>query len=362
MARLAKRLILGMLAIGLLSGCGSQGSPTLLPAATAPQAAAELVFFYWADYFPQSVLDDFEQEYGIKIRYEIYDSAEQGADQIRAGGGYDVAIMPPEEIPGLIASNALAAIDYRNIPNFKNLSANFRDLAYDPGNRYSIPFQWGTTGLLVRTDLVNKPIAHWADLWDPEFAGKVALWPIPRNLIPIALKTLGYPANSEDPKQLQAAMQRLEELKKNAFFVSNELPTVVPLLESGQAVISFGWTYDALTAQESSLPIQYILPEEGTLLWSESYVIPASSPHKYTAEVFLNYVLSPEVSAKIITENHSAVPNEAAGPFLPPEIRNNADLFPPAGTLKNADIILPLSPQGQELYDDLWSRFMAEGQ
>lgn len=352
------RLGLGLLLLilSLFSACTSASPPTVTP---APQLANELVFYYWANYFPQSVLDDFTREYGIKVRYAVYDSHEEAAQKIRTSDQYDVLIIAPEFIPELVAAGALAKINYQHVANFINIAANFRDLNYDPNNTYSIPFQWGTTGLLVRTDLVKKPISHWADLWDPAFAGKVAVWPIPRALIPIALKKLGYPANSEDPQELEAALQQLLTLKRNATFLSNQIASVVSVLEANEAVIGYGWTYDALTAEQSKLPIKYILPEEGTLLWGENYVIPARSQRQATAELFLNFMLRPDVSAKIINENHSAVPNEPAIAQVQPALRNDPNLFPPAESLRNAELTLPLSPQGQQLWDHIWQRLMA---
>lgn len=345
-----------LLILSLFAACTNSSLPTATP---LPPLADELVFYYWANYFPQSVLDDFTREYGVKVRYAVFDSHEEAAKKIRAGDAYDVVIIAPEFIPELVAARALAPINYQRVPNFMNITANFRDLYYDPNNTYSIPFQWGTTGLLVRTDLVQKPISHWADLWEPAFAGKVALWPIPRSLIPIALKKLGYAANSENPQELEAALQQLLKLKKNAFLISTQIPSIVSVLETDQAAIGYGWTYDALTAENSKLPIKYILPEEGTLLWGENYVLPASSKHQATAELFLNYVLRPEVSAKIINENHSAVPNEPAIPQVLPTLRSDPNLFPPPESLKNAELTLPLSPQGQQLWDRIWERFMA---
>ena len=222
------KAIIAALTFSLCAACG--GAPTPVPTPTPPPLADELILYNWAEYMPQSVLEAFTEAYGVRVVYEAYESQEDAADNIQAGRIYDVAVLPPEQIPSLIAAGALAEINFRNIPNFKNVSANFRDLAFDPGNRHSIPFHWGTTGLLVRTDLVKEPVTRWADLWNPKFAGKVALWPVSRDLIPIALKSLGYRADSDRPAELEAALQALLKLKPNAFFIGNDNATVVPVL------------------------------------------------------------------------------------------------------------------------------------
>lgn len=344
-----------ILAATLLTGCDNANPPST-PA--PPPLAKELVLYNWADYLPQSVLDAFAREYGITIKYVVYQSEEEAVENVYAGQIYDVVVLPPEQIPRLIQHGKLAAIDYRNVPNFKYVSVNFRDLTFDPGNRYSIPYHWGTTGLLVRTDLVKRPITSWSDLWAPSFAGKIALWPIPRAVIPIALKTLGYSVNTTDPAELEAALQHLLKLKPNVFFIRNDDPTVVPVLADGRAIIAYGWAYDALTAQKQGLPIQYVLPEEGTILWGDNFVIPANSPHQREAELFLNFVLRPEIASQIVNESYYAMPHDAARPFVLPEILNNPLVYPPNEALKNAELTLPLSAEGDALYKDIWERFL----
>lgn len=345
--------------MSLLTACDNASPPP--PAASAP-AARELVLYNWVEYMPQSVMDAFEKEYGIKVSYVAYDSHDEAAESIRAGKVYDLVVMAPEQIPSLIKEGRLATIDNRNVPNFRYVSANFRDLTFDPGNRYSVPFHFGTTGLLVRTDLVDRPVTRWRDLWDPRFAGKVALWPISGAVIPIALKSLGHSVNTTDPAKLEAALQELLKLKPNVFFVSNQAATIVPVLDDGQAVIAYGWAYDALTAQnEGKTNIQYVMPEEGTILWSDSFVIPANSPHRREAELFLDFVLRPEVAGQIVNESYYAMPHDGARPFIRPEILGDPLVYPPNEQLREAELTLPLGPQGDELLKTIWQRFLADG-
>lgn len=340
----------------LLSACAGSIKPVITP---TESFSKELTLYNWADYMPQSVIDKFTQEYGVKINYVVYDSQEEAAANIRAGKEYDVVVLPTELIPGLIQDGSLAKIDYRNVQNFKNISPNFRGLSFDPENQYSIPFHWGTTGLLYRTDLVKKPITHWSDLWEPEFAGKVAIWPVERDVIPFTLKALGYPANSEDPAQLQVVLEKLLELRKNSFLLSMDLSSIIPTLAEGKAVIGYGWAYDALSIEDQ--PIAYIIPEEGSSLWSEHFTIPANSKNKRTAELFLDFVLRPEISAEIVNESYYPMANDAATPFINPEILGNKLIYPPIEVIQNSEIILPLSEAGQKLYDEIWKQFMEAG-
>jgi spermidine/putrescine transport system substrate-binding protein len=344
------------LAIGLTGACGR---PTPEAAPTGPPLAKELVFYDWEEDMPQSVLDAFTAEYGVEVTYLTYESTQEAEANLTAGELYDVVVLENDSIPWLVADGLLAEIDYRNVPNFKNVSANFRDLAYDPGNRHSVPFNWGTTGLVVRSDLVDEPVTRWADLWDPRYAGKIAVRAEPRELIGLTLKSLGYSINSEDPDELEAALEKLLEIRQAVFFVDPYAEGALPELLEGEAVILVGWAEDVLAGREENEDIVYVLPEEGTLLWGDNFTIPANSPHKYTAEVFLNFVLRPEISAQIVNENYYAMAIEAANPYLDPEIASDRAIFPPNEDLRNADVYLPLSLEGDELHAQVWERFLA---
>jgi spermidine/putrescine transport system substrate-binding protein len=262
----------------------------------------------------------------------------------------------------LTQEKLLAQIDYRNVPNFKNISLNFRDLIYDPGNKHAIPYNWGTTGLIVRSDLVTEPVTSWNDLWNPRYTGKVGLWQAQsREVIGIALKSLGYSINSEKPAELEQALARLLALKPGVVFYDDYDPvSAAPVFSSGKAVIGMGYALDVLETRKEKSTTAYILPQEGALLWGDNFIIPVKSANKLTAETLINFLLRPEVNAQIANENSYATPNEAALPFIQPEILNDPVIFPPQSKIQNAEIILPLSPAGQKLYDDLWQKFLAE--
>jgi spermidine/putrescine transport system substrate-binding protein len=354
--RIWQHLLCGCLTIGLLSACGDT-QPPATPA--PPPLAKELVFYDWVDDLPQSVLGAFTKEYGVKVNYVTFESQEEAVENIRSGKIYDVAVLESDQIPRVAAAGQLAEIDFRQIPNFKNVSANFRDLATDPGNRHTVPYHYGTTGLLVRTDLIGNAVTRWADLWDPRYAGKVALRAQPRELVALTLLSMGYSLNSENPLELDAALERLLELKKAAFFVEVEAASAVPRLLSGEAVILHGWAEDHQVAHAENPAVTYVLPEEGTAFWGDNFVIPASSPHPYTAEVFINFLLRPEISAQIVNEKKYATANEVAHPLIKPEIRDDPVIFPPVEMLRRAYFYTPLSPEGETLYRLVWERFLA---
>jgi spermidine/putrescine transport system substrate-binding protein len=329
----------------------------LASCAAEPPMPKELILYNWTEYMPQSVMDAFTKEYGITIKYVAYASQEEVPESIEAGNVYDLVVLGPEFIPGLAEKNLLKPIDYRNIPNFKYVSANFRDLAFDPGNQYSIPFHWGTTGILLRTDLVKRPVTSWQDLWDPAFAGKLGIWPISRSMIPITLKSLGYSANSENSEQLEKVRQKLLELKPNAVTISNMNSTVVPMLESGEVDIAYGWAYDAIMAQESSVPIEYVIPREGTILWTDHFFIPANAKNPRGAELFLNFILQPEVAAQIVNDSYYPMAVDGTEEYVLPEILNNPVIFPDNVQLQSAEITLPIHPDRRWIFDEIWADY-----
>jgi spermidine/putrescine transport system substrate-binding protein len=348
-----------ILAMTWLTACDNS-TPS---APSPPPLAQELTFYDWKDDMPQSVLDAFTREYGVKVNYLSYESQEEAIANIRAGQVYDMVVMETRLVPMLVREGLLAELDHANLVNLKNIAANFRELAYDPDNRYCIPFNWGTTGLVVRSDLVAEPVTRWTDLWDPRYAGRVGIWMGQRReVIALTLKSLGYSANSENPAELEAVFKRLNELKPHVLKLEDFDPvTSAGALNSGKVVLAMGYAYDVLQAREQNQSIGYVLPAEGALLWGDTFVIPANSPRQYTAEVFINFLLRPEINAQIANENHYATPNEAAFPLIDPALRNDPVIYPPNQNLQNAEIILPLSPEGESLYQSLWERFLAAG-
>lgn len=354
MIKLSQRVcVLALLVLSLPpAGCASK----------EPSLPMELILYSWVGYMPQSVMDAFNEKYGITIKYVAYETQEEVPENIEAGEMYDLVVLGPEFIPQLAKQHLLKPIDYRQVPNFKNVSANFRDLAFDPGNTYSIPFHWGTTGILVRTDLVDHPITSWNDLWDPSFTSQVGIWPIPRSMIPITLKSLGYSANSENPAEFEKVRQKLLELKPNAVTISNLNSTVIPMLESGEVKIAYGWAYDALLADESSFSIEYIIPEEGTILWTDHLFIPANANNPRGAELFINFILQPEVAAQIVNESYYPMAVDGTEPFVIPELLDNPAVFPDHAQLQKAEIALPIHLERKWIFDEIWADFMEDGQ
>lgn len=323
--------------------------------------AEEITIYNWEGDIPQSVLDAFTRETKVKIICKVFNSQEEAITNIRAGNPYDMAVIDGRFISQLTQEGLLKQLNYENLLNFKYISPNFRGLAYDPDNRYSVPYSWGTTGLLVNTDIEHTPVHSWADLWDERNAGKVAVSvSYPREAIGLTLKSLGYSVNSENPAEVEAALAKLLQLQLDPAFLYRYYPDFgMATMMSGKVFIAVGFSGDLLESQKNGLSVEYILPEEGLLLWGDTFVVPKSSRNQTTAELFIDFLLRPKISAEIVNQKYYASANEAARAFVDPQILANKAIYPTNSMLMKAEIIEALSPEGQRLVDATWQKFLA---
>lgn len=313
----------------------------------------------WAGYMPRELLDAFSAETGVAVEYIGYDTTEAAIAALAQGVVYDLMVVSYQFIPDLVSNGAIVPINYANIPNACNLSANFRDLAFDPGNRYSVVYQWGATGLLIRTDLLDRPIMRWSDLWDPALDGKILLWPIPRDTVSVLLKSLGFSINTTNPAHFATALERAPDFARRVGWVEEGVDSAAQDLVSGEYAVVLGWAYDALDAQRQSDQIAYITPGEGTILWVDSFVIPAVSAQQALAEQFFDFFLRPDISALVTNELVIATANEVSWPLVKPAFRSSEVIFPSLATLQRDELELPLDPVTQATYDNIWNVFRA---
>lgn len=339
-----------------LTACSAMPMTTQPSAAPAPE---KLIVAGWAGYMPQVVLDAFRAETGIAVEYVSYESQFDVIDQLRAGAEYDVVVIGNTLIPTLVAEGLLAPIDYSQIPNFRYVSANFRDLTYDPGSRYSVVYQWGVGGLVVRPDLLDRPITRWADLWDPALAGKIAMWPEEDQLFMITLKAMGQTLTVTDPAVFDQAAERLRQLLPNVTELDLSMPNAAELVANGDYPVLYGWSYDALAAYALNPAVTFVLPEEGALLWIDTFVVPAQSERKAAAFQFINVVLRPEMCAIITNEIYVATANEQAMPLIDPALQHHPWIFPNGEVLLRAEYMLEPPADLAAYRHQLWEQLLA---
>ena len=294
---------------------------TAAPAATATlikPTSKELNLYGWSDYVPQQMLDDFTAQYGIKVNYDTYSSNEEMLAKLQAGAsGYDLVIPSDYTVTIMRKQDMLEPIDLTQIPNFANLDPRFTNKEYDPGNKFTIPYQWGTTALVYDKSKVPFEPKSWADLWDPKFKGKLVVLDDEREVPGMALQVLGFNKNSTDPAQLDQAKQKLIALKPNILLFNSDDPETSLLTGETWAGLVYNGNA-ALAKQQATKPddIQYICPTEGCGLWFDNLAVPKGAPHPDAAMAFLNFMLEPKESILITKEFPYSNPNAAALEYL----------------------------------------------
>ncbi|RIK44509.1 MAG: hypothetical protein DCC55_02265 [Chloroflexi bacterium] len=326
-----RRWALGLVVALLLAGCAGAVAPGATPApvgeAQAPTTAegfacpepsprmevtsTQLNLFVWTEYIPQEMIDCFEEIYGVTVNREEYSSNEEMYAKLSAGGaGYDL-VQPTDYIVSLmIRQGLLQPLDKEQLFILDNLDPNYLDLPFDPGNEYTIPYQAGADAIVVNTDAVETIPTSWADLWNPEYAGRMVAIDDARVLIGITLLTLGYDINTTDPAELEAARPRLAELVSAIRIFDSDSPKTA--LIAGDADLGIVWTGEAFLAQQENPAIQYIYPEEGAVFWQDSYAIPADAPNLDAAYAWINYTMQPDLFWLMLRDFPYTNPNLAA--------------------------------------------------
>jgi putrescine transport system substrate-binding protein len=329
--------------------------------------------FTWPDYIAPDTIDKFEAEYGIKVNYDLYDSTEMAEARLLAGRtGYDVVLHAERYSARLIPIGVYQPLDKGKLTNWSNLDSWVLKTVEsdDPGNRYGVPYLWGTTGFaynvkMIRERMPDAPVGSGDMIFKPEVARRFADCGItfldePTDVIPMALLYLGHDPNSLDPADLADVEKLLKGVRPYIrYFSSAKMLIDMP---NEEVCIAMSWSGDYATAmhraEEAGRPVKlaYTTQREGTLAWFDMWFIPADAPHPDNAHLFLNYLLRPEVIAAISNEVRYAAPNPKAMPLLLPEVRNDPAVYPPESVKQNLYIGVIHDPLDERKRTRLWSR------
>ena len=352
----AMPVAIALLAI-MLSACGAGGGEEQV-------LASELHLYNWSEYIDPQILEDFEAEFGVKVIEDTFASNEELLAKLQAGAtGYDVIVPSDYMVEIMIAEGLLAELDKDNIPNISNLDPIFTEPPFDPGMVYCIAYQWGTTGIGYNTEVFEDPPDSWAYLFDPELAsqygGQFTMLNDSRESIGAALKYLGYSLNTTDEAQLSEARELLIQQKQWVYAYDSD--QYEDLISANETVMAHGWSGDFFTVAVEDERIWYAIPEEGGVIWVDNLCIPNSASSKYTAEVFINYLLRPEVGAAITNYTWFASPNKAAEEFIDEEILEEPAIYPPEEVLARLEWIQDVG-DATPLYERIWTEVKAAGQ
>jgi spermidine/putrescine-binding protein len=280
--------------------------------------------------------------------------------KLNAGGtNYDLVQPTDYIVPLMIRQGLLQKLDKSKLPVLSTFDTAYLDLTFDPGNEYTIPYQGGTYGIVVNTDVVNDPPKRWDDLWDPAYAGRMVFLDDMRATIGIVLLTLGYDVNTTDEAQLAEAKAKLAELVPNIKIFDSDSPKTA--LIAGDVDLGMTWTGEAVLAQNELPAIQYIYPEEGTIFWQDNYAMPVGAPHPDAAYAWLNYTMQPDVFWMMLRDFPYNMPSQGALDYAQ---TNQTDLYDaymasnitnvPADVFANAKRLEDVG-EAAPLYDRIWT-------
>jgi spermidine/putrescine transport system permease protein len=306
----------------------------------------------WSNYIGPETVRRFERRHGVRVNLDLYDSNEAMLAKVQSGNvGYDLLCPSNYAIQILVAQGLLRPLDHSALPHLANVDPAFLDRPYDPGNRYSVPYFWGTAGIAYRRSRVGA-VDSWAAMWDPRFRGRILMLDDAREAFGAALKRMGASLNTADPVLLARAQAMLVEQKPlvRAYNSSN----FEDVLLSGDVWLAQGWNGQFARAMEQDPDIAYVIPKEGGSLFVDGLVIPAGAPHPELAHAFIDFTLEEEIAAEICATMRYSTPNAAAARLLPAALLANDAMFPPAEVLARAELIEDVG-DAAVLYDRLWT-------
>ncbi len=355
MKRTVSLLLVLTMALGLiLSGCGKSGGERVVNVCG------------WGENIDPDLITQFEEETGIKVNYKEADSNETMYAQIKQGGAdYDVIVPSDYMIGQMIAEGMLEELDYSNIPNFSKIGSQFKNLSYDPENKYTVPYTWGTLGIIYNSAKTSERLTRWSAMFEPWYAGEIAMIGNPRDAIAIGLMHLGYSINTTDESQIREAYQLIADAKAAGVYQGFFMDQLYDKMEAGETTICAYYAGDFLSMHENNPDLRFEVPEEGSNWFVDAMCVLKGAEHKEEAEEWINFICSTEASLKNMDfiwyaspntealEQYPAYYEETYGEPLDPELY--AIMAPSQEVLANCEAYQALDSETQALYSQLWT-------
>ena len=351
MKKLLALLLCGCLSIAALTGCGNSSSKE------------NVVYVYnWGEYLDPETLELFEQETGIKVIYDEFETNEIMYPKVEAGSSaYDVICPSDYMVNKMIENDLLQEINYDHIPNAKaNIGADYYRTArdFDPDNKYCIPYCWGTVGILYNKTMVDEPVTSWSILWDEKYAGEILMQDSVRDAFMVALMMKGYSCNTLDEKELREATDLL--IAQKPLVQAYVIDQVRDKMIGGEAALGVIYSGEAIFTQRENPDLEYVIPEEGSNVWIDGWVIPKNAPNVENAEKFINFMCRDDIALMNFEYITYSTPNVAAQALIEDEeIRNSKIAFPDLSQYDNLEAFKYLGTEGDALYNKPWKEAMA---
>lgn len=318
----------------------------------------KLVVYNWGEYIDPEVLTIFEEETGINVVYEEFETNEILYPKVSSAAiAYDVVCPSDYMIQRMIENDLLIEINFDNIPNIKNIGKQYMEQSrqFDPENKYSVPYCWGTVGILYNKTMVDEPVNSWSILWDPKYKDNILMQDSVRDAFGATLKYLGYSLNSTDLDELTEAKNLLIEQKPlvQAYVIDQVRDKMI----GNEAALGVIYSGEAIYTQKENPNLEYVIPKEGSNIWIDSWVIPKNAEHKENAEKFINFLCRPDIALMNFEYITYSTPNEAARELIEDEsIRNSEIAFPDFSKYDNLETFQYLGTEADQVYGDLWNK------
>ncbi len=326
-----------------LTACGSDGTES-----------KHLYVYNWGEYIDTALLETFKERTGIEVIYEEFATNEDMYVKLKNGGTqYDLIFPSDYMIEKLINEDMLEEIDMTKIKNYKYIGEQYKNLAYDPDNKYSIPYFWGTAGILYNKTLVSEPVDSWGILFDKKYSGQIFMLDSQRDSLMIALKLLGYSMNTTNEKELEEAKNLL--LGQKDIVLSYVVDNGNQIMVQGGAALMPTWNGAAAAMIKDNADLAYALPKEGTNIWYDGICIPKNAEHYEEALAFIDFLLEPEINAANTEYVAYSTPNLEALKLLDPAIQNDEVSYPDITKLENSEVFLDLG-DFIKVYNKVWNQ------
>lgn len=309
--------------------------------------------YNWGDYIDSDVIKEFEEEFGIKVNYTMYETNEDMYIKLKQGGSsYDVVVPSDYMIERMIREDMLLKLDKDNVANISYVDEDLLYADYDPTNEYSVPYMWGTVGILYNKTMVDDVVDSWDILWDEKYEDQIIMLNSQRDSIAVALKRLGYSMNTRDVAELEAAKDELIKQKPLVYAYLGD--QIKDTMVAGEGALAVVWSGDAVAMIRDNPDLEYALPKEGTNLWFDSMVIPSSAKNKEGAEAFINFMTRPEIAARNADYIGYSSPIPEAIEMLPDDLKNSKVAYPDSEQIENTEVFKDPADI-VEVYDRIWT-------
>lgn len=351
-----KMIALGLctcMTAALLSGCGSANK----------YPNGKVYVYNWGEYIDPETLDMFEKETGIQVIYDEFDTNETMYPKVEAGASnYDVVCPSDYMIQKMIDNDLLQELNWDNIPNAKaNIGTQYYEQseAFDPGNRYTVPYCWGTVGILYNKTMVDEPVTSWSILWDEKYADSILMQDSVRDLFMVGLKSLGYSMNSTDEKELNEAKDLL--IQQKPLVQAYVIDQVRDKMIGNEAALGVIYSGEAIFTQRENPDLEYVIPKEGTNVWIDSWVIPKNAENVENAEKFIDFMCRGDIALLNFDYITYSTPNTAAQALIEDDdIRNSKIAFPDLSQYDGLETFSYLGDDADALYNDLWKEIKSK--